>query len=261
MFENTSSRSTLTTILSLPSGIFAPLSKISKVKEGKKNTTHTPSTRAAPHVRSQKVDVAHVTSKVNSGRSSWDDHDRLGHISDWICGIRGLQTALLFLLVHRTSRTSHNQGSVFSVSVVNKDISSGGGSSASCFPTFCVLLTLRGQPQCWVLCLQRVPAPGLFWDGPVLLDGASFLLLWLAVLCCPSAPSLLRAPSEVLAVPLPLLSCGCPSEVLAVPHSLQTLLLAEKSSLFNLFVLQPCMCILLICTVRLLSCPLIALFV
>lgn len=47
-------------------GIFAPLSKISKVKEGKKNTTHTPSTRAAPHVRSQKVDVAHVTSKVNS---------------------------------------------------------------------------------------------------------------------------------------------------------------------------------------------------
>lgn len=47
-------------------GIFAPLSKISKVKEGKKNTTHTPSTRAAPHVRSQKVDVAHITSKVNS---------------------------------------------------------------------------------------------------------------------------------------------------------------------------------------------------
>ncbi|CAO2604205.1 CAP-Gly domain-containing linker protein 4 [Lemmus lemmus] len=51
-------------------GIFAPLSKISKVKEGKKNTTHTPSTRAAPHVRSQKVDVAHVTSKVNSGLNS-----------------------------------------------------------------------------------------------------------------------------------------------------------------------------------------------
>lgn len=48
-------------------GIFAPLSKISKVKEGKKNTTHTASTRAAPHLRSQKVDVAHVTSKVNSG--------------------------------------------------------------------------------------------------------------------------------------------------------------------------------------------------
>ncbi|XP_057626842.1 CAP-Gly domain-containing linker protein 4 isoform X1 [Chionomys nivalis] len=48
-------------------GIFAPLSKISKVKEGKKNTTHTPSTRAAPHVRSQKADVAHITSKVNSG--------------------------------------------------------------------------------------------------------------------------------------------------------------------------------------------------
>ncbi|XP_027280216.1 CAP-Gly domain-containing linker protein 4 [Cricetulus griseus] len=48
-------------------GIFAPLSKISKGKDGRKNATHTPSTRAAPHVRSQKVDVAHVTSKVNSG--------------------------------------------------------------------------------------------------------------------------------------------------------------------------------------------------
>ncbi|XP_055483210.1 CAP-Gly domain-containing linker protein 4 isoform X1 [Psammomys obesus] len=48
-------------------GIFAPLSKISKVKDGRKATAHTPSTRAAPHVRSQKVDVAHVTSKVNSG--------------------------------------------------------------------------------------------------------------------------------------------------------------------------------------------------
>lgn len=171
----------------MPSGIFAPLSKISKVKEGKKNTTHTPSTRAAPHVRSQKVDVAHVTSKVNSGRSSWGDHDRLDHISDWICGIHGLQTALLFLLVHHTSRTSHNQGSVFSVSVVNKDISPGSGGSASCFPTSCVLLTLHGQPQCWVLCLQQVPAPRLFWAGPVLLDGASLLLLWLAVLCWPSA--------------------------------------------------------------------------
>ncbi|XP_028729672.1 CAP-Gly domain-containing linker protein 4 isoform X1 [Peromyscus leucopus] len=51
-------------------GIFAPLSKITKVKEGRKNATHTPSTRAAPHIRSQKVDVAHVTSKVNSGLMS-----------------------------------------------------------------------------------------------------------------------------------------------------------------------------------------------
>lgn len=48
-------------------GIFAPLSKISKLKDGRKTTTHTPSTRATPHARSQKVDVAHVTSRVNSG--------------------------------------------------------------------------------------------------------------------------------------------------------------------------------------------------
>ncbi|XP_007102555.2 CAP-Gly domain-containing linker protein 4 isoform X1 [Physeter macrocephalus] len=48
-------------------GIFAPLSKISKAKDQRKNTAHTPSTKAVPLVRSQKIDVAHVTSKVNTG--------------------------------------------------------------------------------------------------------------------------------------------------------------------------------------------------
>uniref|UniRef100_A0A8I5QKM8 CAP-Gly domain containing linker protein family member 4 n=1 Tax=Homo sapiens TaxID=9606 RepID=A0A8I5QKM8_HUMAN len=49
-------------------GIFAPLSKISKAKGRRKNITHTPSTKAAvPLIRSQKIDVAHVTSKVNTG--------------------------------------------------------------------------------------------------------------------------------------------------------------------------------------------------
>ncbi|XP_008844700.1 CAP-Gly domain-containing linker protein 4 [Nannospalax galili] len=48
-------------------GIFAPLSKISKAKDRRKTLTHTPSTKAAPLIRSQKVDVAHITSKVNSG--------------------------------------------------------------------------------------------------------------------------------------------------------------------------------------------------
>ncbi|KAM5254135.1 CAP-Gly domain-containing linker protein 4 isoform 1-T6 [Hipposideros larvatus] len=48
-------------------GIFAPLSKISKAKDRRKNIVHTPSTKAVPPVRSQKVDVAHVTSKVNTG--------------------------------------------------------------------------------------------------------------------------------------------------------------------------------------------------
>uniref|UniRef100_A0A8I5QKL4 CAP-Gly domain containing linker protein family member 4 n=1 Tax=Homo sapiens TaxID=9606 RepID=A0A8I5QKL4_HUMAN len=48
-------------------GIFAPLSKISKAKGRRKNITHTPSTKAAvPLIRSQKIDVAHVTSKVNT---------------------------------------------------------------------------------------------------------------------------------------------------------------------------------------------------
>ncbi|KAJ8796295.1 hypothetical protein J1605_018092 [Eschrichtius robustus] len=48
-------------------GIFAPLSKISKAKDRRKNTAHTPSTKAVPLIRSQKIDVAHVTSKVNTG--------------------------------------------------------------------------------------------------------------------------------------------------------------------------------------------------
>ncbi|XP_054332618.1 CAP-Gly domain-containing linker protein 4 isoform X3 [Pongo pygmaeus] len=49
-------------------GIFAPLSKISKAKGRRKNIAHTPSTKSAvPLIRSQKIDVAHVTSKVNTG--------------------------------------------------------------------------------------------------------------------------------------------------------------------------------------------------
>uniref|UniRef100_A0AC11DI96 CAP-Gly domain containing linker protein family member 4 n=1 Tax=Ovis aries TaxID=9940 RepID=A0AC11DI96_SHEEP len=48
-------------------GIFAPLSKISKAKDQRKNIAHTSSTKAGPLIRSQKIDVAHVTSKVNTG--------------------------------------------------------------------------------------------------------------------------------------------------------------------------------------------------
>lgn len=48
-------------------GIFAPMSKISKAKDRRKSTLHASSTKAVPLIRSQKVDVAHVTSKVNTG--------------------------------------------------------------------------------------------------------------------------------------------------------------------------------------------------
>ncbi|ELV13717.1 CAP-Gly domain-containing linker protein 4 [Tupaia chinensis] len=48
-------------------GIFAPLSKISKAKDRRKNLVHTPSAKAVPLIRSHKIDVAHVTSKVNTG--------------------------------------------------------------------------------------------------------------------------------------------------------------------------------------------------
>ncbi|XP_006835344.1 PREDICTED: CAP-Gly domain-containing linker protein 4 [Chrysochloris asiatica] len=51
-------------------GIFAPLSKISKAKDRRKNVVQTSSTKALPVTRSQKIDVTHVTSKVNTGPNS-----------------------------------------------------------------------------------------------------------------------------------------------------------------------------------------------
>ncbi|XP_045142979.1 CAP-Gly domain-containing linker protein 4 isoform X3 [Echinops telfairi] len=51
-------------------GIFAPLSKITKAKDRRKNTVHSSSTKAAPLLRSQKVDVTHVACTVNTGLNS-----------------------------------------------------------------------------------------------------------------------------------------------------------------------------------------------
>lgn len=48
-------------------GIFAPLSKISKASDQKKSSVRSSSMRSSPLVKSKKVDVTHVTSKVNSG--------------------------------------------------------------------------------------------------------------------------------------------------------------------------------------------------
>ncbi|NXI95778.1 CLIP4 protein, partial [Psophia crepitans] len=48
-------------------GIFAPLSKISKASDHKKSSVRGSSTRSLPSVKSKKIDVTHITSKVNSG--------------------------------------------------------------------------------------------------------------------------------------------------------------------------------------------------
>ncbi|NXW45210.1 CLIP4 protein, partial [Nyctiprogne leucopyga] len=48
-------------------GIFAPLSKISKASDRKKSIVRSSSMRSSPLVKSKKIDVTHVTSKVNSG--------------------------------------------------------------------------------------------------------------------------------------------------------------------------------------------------
>uniref|UniRef100_A0A8D0FUZ4 CAP-Gly domain containing linker protein family member 4 n=1 Tax=Strix occidentalis caurina TaxID=311401 RepID=A0A8D0FUZ4_STROC len=51
-------------------GIFAPLSKISKASDLKKSSVRSSSMRSSPLVKSKKIDVSHITSKVNSGDSS-----------------------------------------------------------------------------------------------------------------------------------------------------------------------------------------------
>ncbi|NWV49683.1 CLIP4 protein, partial [Daphoenositta chrysoptera] len=48
-------------------GIFAPLSKISKASDHKKGSVRSSSVRSSPLVKSKKVDLTHITSKVNSG--------------------------------------------------------------------------------------------------------------------------------------------------------------------------------------------------
>ncbi|NXF82323.1 CLIP4 protein, partial [Sclerurus mexicanus] len=48
-------------------GIFAPLSKISKASDHKKSSVRSSSVRSSPSVKSKKIDVTRVTSKVNSG--------------------------------------------------------------------------------------------------------------------------------------------------------------------------------------------------
>ncbi|NWQ70418.1 CLIP4 protein, partial [Neopipo cinnamomea] len=47
-------------------GIFAPLSKISKASDHKKGSVRSSSVRSSPLVKSKKIDVTHITSKVNS---------------------------------------------------------------------------------------------------------------------------------------------------------------------------------------------------
>ncbi|XP_051868915.1 CAP-Gly domain-containing linker protein 4-like isoform X3 [Pristis pectinata] len=48
-------------------GIFAPLSKVSKVPTEKKRITRTSSLKTSTPIRSQKIDLSRVTSKVNTG--------------------------------------------------------------------------------------------------------------------------------------------------------------------------------------------------
>ncbi|MGH0165108.1 UNVERIFIED_CONTAM: hypothetical protein FKN15_048425 [Acipenser sinensis] len=48
-------------------GIFAPLSKISKASDHRKTTAKSSTVRSSTPIRSQKIDLSHVTSKINTG--------------------------------------------------------------------------------------------------------------------------------------------------------------------------------------------------
>ncbi|XP_058881559.1 CAP-Gly domain-containing linker protein 4-like isoform X3 [Acipenser ruthenus] len=51
-------------------GIFAPLSKISKASDHRKTTAKSSTVRSSTPIRSQKIDLSHVTSKINTGSVS-----------------------------------------------------------------------------------------------------------------------------------------------------------------------------------------------
>ncbi|XP_033874051.3 CAP-Gly domain-containing linker protein 4-like isoform X2 [Acipenser ruthenus] len=55
-------------------GIFAPLSKISKASDHRKTTAKSSTVRSSTPIRSQKIDLSHVTSKINTGTSSIKKH-------------------------------------------------------------------------------------------------------------------------------------------------------------------------------------------
>ncbi|KAK6489432.1 CAP-Gly domain-containing linker protein 4-like [Huso huso] len=55
-------------------GIFAPLSKISKDSDDRKTTAKSSTVRSSTPIRLQKIDLSHVTSKINTGASSIKKH-------------------------------------------------------------------------------------------------------------------------------------------------------------------------------------------
>ncbi|XP_067901368.1 CAP-Gly domain-containing linker protein 4-like isoform X11 [Heterodontus francisci] len=59
-------------------GIFAPLSKVSKIPKEKKSLTRTSSIKAATPVRSKKMDLSHVTSKINTENIKFGNRLQLG---------------------------------------------------------------------------------------------------------------------------------------------------------------------------------------
>ncbi|XP_041107445.1 CAP-Gly domain-containing linker protein 4-like [Polyodon spathula] len=55
-------------------GIFTPLSKISKDPDDRKTTAKSSTVRSSSPIRSQKIDLFHVTFKINAGASSIKKH-------------------------------------------------------------------------------------------------------------------------------------------------------------------------------------------
>lgn len=174
--------------------------------------------RAALHTRSQKVDVAHVTSKVNSGRSRWGDEQLLNHTSNCVCGVQ------VFGLLHSVSPPQRPN------------------------PTKARPLWFGPQLQMWLKSLTTASLLShfLYFKWPVVRLGAGFYdpsesswntacFLQLASstvsLSCSEGPlsapvisSALLSTCPATLFPLSLLTCGWLSEVLPVLHAIQILL-------------------------------------
>ncbi|XP_065486717.1 CAP-Gly domain-containing linker protein 4 isoform X2 [Caloenas nicobarica] len=95
-------------------GIFAPLSKISKASDRKKSSLRSSSTRSSPLVKSKKIDVTHITSKVNSGFPGYSSS------SSSTTSLEGKQN-----YSKKRNATSSNKKAVTRVSSASSKISAG----------------------------------------------------------------------------------------------------------------------------------------
>uniref|UniRef100_A0A8C0C0A7 CAP-Gly domain containing linker protein family member 4 n=1 Tax=Buteo japonicus TaxID=224669 RepID=A0A8C0C0A7_9AVES len=101
-------------------GIFAPLSKISKASDHRKSSVRSSSMRSSPLVKSKKIDVTHITSKVNSGEYFLLCFPGYSSSSSSTTSLEGKQNYF-----KKRNSTSSNKKAVTRVSSASSKISAG----------------------------------------------------------------------------------------------------------------------------------------